>query len=175
MNGRRSLLKVLAAAAPLGWGAAAAAAPQVAPSTTSDTARTAAALSVLPLLAGGALDAAFLDGVAQAVQAQGGAREPMARLTLNAVSLAHVKHRLDGGLPRRVVALLDDASATLALQLLRAQGARLQVFEPLRLQPSPAGAEQAIAIARALVEGTALPVATTAHEGTPCVALACLI
>ncbi|NML18776.1 hypothetical protein [Azohydromonas caseinilytica] len=175
MTPRRSVLQALAAATSLGGLRIAAARPagdaRVAPITDAG----AAPARVLPLLGGGALDAAFLDGVAQAVREQGCAREPLARIGLDALSLAQLSRRLDGDTaPRRVVALLDDAGAALALELLRAQGARLETFAPLRLPHSAAGAEQARAVARALAGGTALPDAADA-AGVPCVALACLI
>jgi hypothetical protein len=175
MNGRRSVLQALAATASLaGLRVSAAHTAEVAQAPASATAPTLP--PVLPLIGGGALDAAFLDGVAQAAQSQGSAREPLARLGLDATSLAHLSRRLDGETaPRRVVALLDDAGAALALELLRAQGAQLEAFEPLRLPHSVAGAEQARAVGQALAQGRALPATAIASTGLPCVALACLI
>jgi hypothetical protein len=125
---------------------------------------------------GGALDAAFLDGVAQAAQASGGLRERTAWLpALDAVTLAHLASRLDGDTPRRVVALLDDAGAALALALLRERGARLLALEPQRLDTTPAGAAQARALGQALASGAPLPAAPDTTTGAPCVVLACLI
>lgn len=171
---RRSLLKALAAAAPLGWTLQARAADAFA--HVADEPNAAPPDRLLPLVGGGELDAAFLDGVAQAVQASGRLRERTARLpALDAVTLAHLASRLDGGTPRRVVALLDDAGATLALELLRARGARLLAFEPRRLAPTPAGAAHARALGLALASGAQLPAPPDTTAGAPCVALACLI
>ncbi|WP_066341017.1 hypothetical protein [Azohydromonas lata] len=172
--GRRSLLKVLAAAAPLGWTLQARAAD--APTHMVDEPITDLPHRLLPLVGGGALDAAFLDGVAQAAQASGGLRERTARLpALDAVTLAHLASRLDGNTPRLVVALLDDAGAALALELLRARGARLLAFESQRLAPTLAGAAHARALGLALASGAPLPTSPATAAGAPCIALACLI
>lgn len=175
MSGRRSVLQALAATASLA-GLRVSAAPAEAVAQAPAAAASSVPARVLPLLGGGALDEAFLDGVSQAVRTQGAAREPLARLGLDAASLAHLTRRLDGeAAPRRVVALLDDAGATLALDLLRAQGARVEAFEPLRLPHTAAGAEAARAIGQALARGQSLPATAAASAGLPCVALACLI
>ncbi len=172
---RRSLLKALAAAAPLGWTLQAHAADTPTP-VVAEEPTAARPGRLLPLVGGGVLDAAFLDGVAQAAQASGGVRERTARLpALDAVTLAHLASRLDGDTPRLVVALLDDAGTALALALLRERGARLLAFEPQRLSPTPAGAAHARALGQALAAGAPLPASSDMTAGTPHVALACLI
>jgi hypothetical protein len=173
---RRSLLKALAAAAPLGWTLQARAAdaqptPAAAEASMTHPGR------LLPLVGGGALDAAFLDGVAQAARESGGLRERTARLSsLDAVTLAHLVSRLESGdTPCLVVGLLDDAGTALALELLRARGAQLLAFAPQRLGATPAGAAHARALGQALASGQPPPASPGDTTGASCVALACLI
>lgn len=167
---RRFILKGLAAAglvAAMPWARASAAAP---------LAEAAAASRVTPLVSGSALDAAFLAGVRQAV----GGSAAEARVNpplqgLDAATYQQLDALLNDDTPTLLVGLLDDAAATLVLDLVRSAGGRVLSAEHHRLGAGGAGQQRAGELGQALVAGTAVPTGRTDGNGNAQVALRCVI
>jgi len=168
---RRSVLKSLAAAGlavgSLSWAQAATSAN---PAPAASASRT-----VTSLVSGGALDAAFLAGVREAVQAnagQGLAAQPLQGL--DAATFTRLGALLQDGEPTLLVGLIDDAAATLVLDLVRSAGGRVLSVQHHRVGHGAAAAPWATTLGRSLVASAAVPAAADPH-GTAYVALSCVI
>ena len=151
---RRSLLKGLAAAglAVSGMGLAQAA--------TVLTAKPAAATDVLAVtsaLRSSALDAAFVAGVQST--ARGAAHTGLQGL--DSAAFNQLGELLADGKETVLVGLLDDASATLVLDLVRSAGGRVLAVENHRVDS--AAADWAKALGQSLTAGQ--PLSTTAAAG----------
>ncbi len=169
---RRFVLKGLVAAglvAAMPWARAgrSAAAPIAAAATAS---------RVAPLVSGSALDAAFLAGVQQAVgrPAAGTAVNPPLH-GLDAATYQQLDALLNDDTQTLLVGLLDDAAATLVLDLVRSAGGSVLSVEHHRIGAGSAGQQRASELGRALVAGTAVPAGHMDGNGNAQVALRCVI
>ena len=169
---RRFVLKGLAAAglvAAMPWARAgsSAAAPIAAATTAS---------RVTPLVSGSALDAAFLAGVQQAIGKTGaGAAGNPPLHGLDAATYQQLNALLNDDQPTLLVGLLDDAAATLVLDLVRSAGGRVLSVEHHRIGSGSAGQQRASELGQALVAGTAAPAGRMDGNGNAQVALRCVI
>lgn len=154
---RRSLLKGLAAAglAVSGMGLA-----QVASALTGKTAASSDVLAVTSALHGSALDAAFAAGVQDT--ALGAAHTGLQGL--DSAAFNQLGELLADGKQTLLVGLLDDASATLVLDLVRSSGGRVLAVENHRVDS--AAADWARARGQSLVSGQAMntPAAVAGNE-----------
>ena len=172
-NDRRFVLKGLAAAglmAAMPW--AQAGSRTAAP--LSDAAVADAATRVTPLVSGGALDAAFLAGVRQAVGQPAGALAKPPLQGLEAATYQQLNPLLNDDTPTLLVGLLDDAAATLVLDLVRSAGGRVLSVEHHRMVQDSSGQQRAGELGQALVAGAA----TAGHRqenGHAYVTLRCVI
>lgn len=176
---RRSVLKALAAA-----GLAVVGAPlaQAAPWDTAVDMGGAAVdrLNVTSLVSGTALDAPFLAGVQERVSNQTG-RAALTRQRLHGLEASLYKHLdtlLHDGTSSLLVGLVDDAAATLVLDLVRSAGGRVMHSQHHRLGQDKAAAPWALALGRALAAAdTAPPVPSTAADpqGHAYVSFSCVI
>jgi len=172
---RRSVLKGLAAAglvvAGMPW-AQAAATPAAAPAGEQD-----ALPAVTALVSGSALDAAFLSGVAQAVNAAGQGAATHSLQGLDTAAFMRLNALLGDGQAGLLVGLVDDASATLVLDLVRSADGRVLSVQHHRLaqEQDVAAAQWARQLGSSLV-GAAAPLApATTAQGGAYVSLRCLI
>jgi len=168
---RRFVLKGLAAAglvAAMPWARAgsSAAAPIAAATTAS---------RVTPLVSGSALDAAFLAGVRQALSQPAGALVNPPLQGLEASTYQQLNALLNDDQPTLLVGLLDDAAATLVLDLVRSAGGRVLSVEHHRIGSGSAGQQRASELGQALVAGTAAPAGRMDGNGNAQVALRCVI
>lgn len=169
---RRSVLRGLAAAglsvSGLSW-----AQPGVPAQPAADAA---ARPDVTTLVAGGALDAAFLAGVRDAVRGQGQRLATQPVQGLEAATYQRLDALLNDGEPTLLVGLVDDAAATLVLDLVRTAGGRVLSVQHHRVAAGAAGSAWAGALGRALVAPAPVPtVAVADPHGTAYVALSCVI
>jgi hypothetical protein len=176
---RRSVLKALAAA-----GLAVVGVPlaQAAPWDTVVEAGGAAVepLMLTSLVSGTALDAPFLAGVQERVGNQAGhAALTSQRLHgLEASTFTRLDTWLHDGTPTRLVGLVDDATATLVLDLVRSAGGRVMHSQHHWIGKDKAAAQWAQALGRALVTAdTAPPVLSVAADpqGHAYVSFSCVI
>ena len=168
---RRFVLKGLAAAglvAAMPWARAGsrAAAPIAAATTAS---------RVTPLVSGSALDAAFLAGVRQALSQPAGALVNPPLQGLEASTYQQLNALLNDDQPTLLLGLLDDAAATLVLDLVRSAGGRVLSVEHHRIGSGSAGQQRASELGQALVAGTAAPAGRMDGNGNAQVALRCVI
>ena len=168
---RRFVLKGLAAAglvAAMPWARAGsrAAAPIAAATTAS---------RVTPLVSGSALDAAFLAGVRQALSQPAGALVNPPLQGLEASTYQQLNALLNDDQPTLLLGLLDDAAATLVLDLVRSAGGRVLSVEHHRIGSGSAGQQRASELGQALVAGTATPAGRMDGNGNAQVALRCVI
>lgn len=167
---RRSILKGLAAAglvmAGMPWAQAKPVAdlPAGAPAPSS----------VTSLVSGSALDAAFLSGVRQGAQGEGHGLAAQPLKGLEAGTYAQLNRLLQDGEPTLLVGLLDDAAATLVLDLVRSHGGRVLAMQTHRVGADAAPWAQALGQALVSPPNQA-PVAPTAHAGRTYVSLSCVI
>lgn len=175
-NDRRFVLKGLAAAgllAAMPWAQAnTSAVTPLAGAATAD-----AAARVTPLVSGGALDAAFLAGVRNAVGQPAGALVNPPLQGLEAATYQQLNALLNDDTPTLLVGLLDDAAAILVLDLVRSAGGRVLSVEHHRIGQDSAGQQQAGALGQALVAGAGAAVAAgrVQENGSAYVALRCVI
>ena len=170
---RRFVLKGLAAAglmAAMPWA-------QASTSAATPLADAAAAARVTPLVSGGALDAAFLAGVRNAIGQPAGALVNPPLQGLAAATYQQLDKLLNDDTPTLLVGLLDDAAATLVLDLVRSAGGRVLSVEHHRIGQGSAGQQRAGELGQALVAGAdAAVIAGRVHEnGSAYVALRCVI
>lgn len=167
---RRSLLKGLAAAglAVSGMGLAQAASALTA-KTASAAAGSADVLAVTSSLHGSALDAAFVAGV------QSTARNAAhSRLQgLDSAAFNQLGELLADGKETKLVGLLDDASATLVLDLVRSAGGRVLAVENHRV--NSAAADWAKALGQSLTTGQAMNTSAAAAGNEARVSFSCVI
>ena len=163
---RRSLLKGLAAAglAVSGMGLA-----QAATMLTGKTAATADVLAVTSALHNSALDAAFVAGVQSAA---GGAAHTGLQ-GLDSVAFNQLSKLLADGKETVLVGLLDDASATLVLDLVRSAGGRVLAVDNHRV--SSAAADWAKALGQSLTAGQDLSTTTATAGNEARVSFRCVI
>ena len=167
---RRSLLKGLAAAglAVSGMGLA-----QAASALTAKTASTAAGsadvLAVTSSLHSSALDAAFVAGV------QSTARNAThsGLQGLDSAAFNQLGELLADGKETKLVGLLDDASATLVLDLVRSAGGRVLAVENHRV--NSAAADWAKALGQSLTTGQAMNTSAAAAGNEARVSFSCVI
>ena len=154
---RRSLLKGLTAAglAVSGMGLA-----QVASALTGKTAAPSDVLAVTSALHGSALDAAFAAGVQGTTL--GAAHTGLQGL--DSAAFNQLGELLADGKQTLLVGLLDDASATLVLDLVRSSGGRVLAVENHRVDS--AAADWARALGQSLASGQAMntPAAVAGNE-----------
>ena len=172
-NDRRFVLKGLAAAslmAAMPWAQAGSrAAAPLADATVAE-----AATRVTPLVSGGAFDAAFLAGVRQAVGQPAGALVHPPLQGLEASTYQQLNALLNDDQPTLLVGLLDDAAATLVLDLVRSAGGRVLSVEHHRMGQGSVGQQLAGELGQALVAGAAIA-GRRQENGNACVALRCVI
>lgn len=167
---RRSLLKGLAAAglAVSGMGLA-----QAASALTAKTASTAAGsadvLAVTSSLHGSALDAAFVAGVQST--ARNAAHSGLQ--SLDSAAFNQLGELLADGKETKLVGLLDDASATLVLDLVRSAGGRVLAVENHRV--NSAAADWAKALGQSLTTGQAMNTSAAAAGNEARVSFSCVI
>ena len=163
---RRSLLKGLAAAglAVSGMGLA-----QAATMLTGKTVATADVLAVTSALHSSALDAAFVAGVQSAA---GGAAHTGLQ-GLDSAAFNQLGELLADGKETVLVGLLDDASATLVLDLVRSAGGRVLAVENHRVDG--AATDWAKALGQSLTAGQPLNTATAAAGSEARVSFRCAI
>lgn len=172
---RRSILKGLAAAGLVVAGmpcAQAAATAAVAPVNEQ-----LALPAVTALVSGSALDTAFLSGVEQAVNAAGQDAQAQSLQGLDMAAFRRLNALLGDGQAGLLVGLVDDASATLVLDLVRTAGGQVLSVQHHRLaqEQDVAAAQWARQLGASLV-GAAAPLApATAAHGGAYVSLRCLI
>lgn len=167
---RRSILKGLAAA-----GLVMAGMPWAQAGSVGDLPADAPAPnSVTSLVSGSALDAAFLSGVRQAVQGEGHSLAAQPLKGLEADTYAQLNRLLQDGEPTLLVGLLDDAAATLVLDLIRSHGGRVLAMQEHRVGADAAPWAQALG--QALVSQPAqAPQVQVAAAGRTYVSLSCVI
>lgn len=175
---RRFLLKSLAATglaiSGVGWGAWAQATPLA--GLPSGAAPMDAAADVLALTSGlpasagaGVLDSAFITGVRSAAQTV----RHTALQGLDSAPFQRLGQLLGDERSTLLVGLLDDASATLVLDLVRSAGGRVLSEQTHRIDGDAAAWTQALGQALAL--GQPVPAAPMAAGATARVAFRCLI
>lgn len=170
---RRSVLKGLAAA-----GLAMVAMPW-AQATSAPGIRDAASAGarVSALVSGSALDAAFLAGVQQGVNAPAGqslSTQPLKGL--DAATFGQLNQLLNDGSETLLVGLIDDASAAIVIDLVRSAGGRVLSLQHHRADNSSAGAQWAQALGQSLLAAkAATPEAPAAAQGSAYVSLSCVI
>ncbi|KAA6181775.1 hypothetical protein F2Q65_18905 [Thiohalocapsa marina] len=161
---RRSVVKALAAA-----GLAVVGVP-IAQASTQETAMVAGGtavgrLKVTSLVSGTELDAPFLSGVQERVRHQVGdvALTGYHLQGLEAGPFTHLDALLNDGTPNRLIGLVDDATATLVLDLVRSAGGRVMHSAHHRVGTGQSAAHWAQTLGRILVTAdTAPPVQRTA-------------
>ena len=167
---RRSLLKGLAAAglavSGMGWAQAATA---TAGKTASAVAGSADVLAVTSYLHGSALDAAFVAGVQST--ARGAAHTGLQGL--DSAAFNQLGELLADGQETLLVGLLDDASATLVLDLVRSCGGRVLAVEHHRVDG--AAADWAQALGRSLASSQVMNTTTAAAGKEARVSFSCVI
>lgn len=130
--------------------------------------------SVTSLVSGSGLDAAFLSGVHQGAQGEGRGLAAQPLEGLAADTYTRLNRLLQDGEPTLLVGLLDDAAATLVLDLVRSHGGRVLALETHRAGADAAPWAQALG--QALVrQPNQIPAAPSAHAGRTYVALSCVI
>ena len=171
---RRSILKGLAAAGlmmtNLSW--AQASAPQAA------AAADAALADVTALVSGSALDAAFMAGVRQSVNAPAGQALSAAPLqSLDAATFARLNQLLNDDSATLLIGLIDDASAAIVLELVRSAGGRVLSVQHHRAGDGSAAAQWAQTLGQTLAAAspTAAPNAPASAQGRAYVSLSCMI
>lgn len=168
---RRTLLKGLAAVGLAFSGGSLAQAATVLPAG-----KTLAANATLPLTAvvsGSALDSQFLAGVAAAAQQHGMQQQPALRLNgLDGTLLNHIHALAQDAQPAMLVGLVDDATATVLLDLVRSSGGRVLSQQPQRLGSDAA---QLAALGQALVASPERVLPASHPQGSPCVSFCCVI
>jgi len=170
-NDRRFVLKGLAAAgllAAMPW----AQANTSAATPLADASVAEAAARVTPLVSGGALDAAFLAGVRNAIGQPALVNPPLQGLA--AATYQQLNVLLNDDTPTLLVGLLDDAAAILVLDLVRSAGGRVLSVEQYRIGQDSAGQQRAGALGQALVAGAVIP-GRMQENGNAYVALRCVI
>jgi hypothetical protein len=171
---RRSILKGLAAAGlmmtNLSW--AQASAPQAA-------AAGAALADVTALVSGSALDAAFLAGVRQSVNAPAGQALSAAPLQgLDAATFARLNQLLNDDSATLLVGLIDDASAAIVIDLVRSAGGRVLSVQHHRAGDDSAASQWAKTLGQSLAAASpaATPNApTSSAQAHAYVSLSCMI
>lgn len=171
-NDRRFVLKGLAAAgllAAMPWAQASTSASAPLADVAAD-----AAARVTPLVSGGALDAAFLAGVRNAMSQPAGALVNPPLQGLEAATYQQLNALLNDDTPTLLVGLLDDAAAVLVLDLVRSAGGRVLSVEQHRISQDSTGQQLAGALGQALVAG-AVTAGRRQENGNAYVALRCVI
>lgn len=172
---RRTVLKSLAAAGLVVAGMPGAKATAT-PSATA-AGRQDALPAVTALVSGSLLDAAFLAGVAQAVNAAGQDAATESLQGLDTDAFRRLNALLGDGQAGLLVGLVDDASATLVLDLVRSAGGQvLSVHHHrLALEQGVAADQWARQLGSSLVGATAPLAPAAAAHGGAYVSLRCLI
>lgn len=167
---RRTLLKGLAAAglAVSGMGLAQAASALTV-KTASAAAGSADVLAVTSSLHGSALDAAFVAGVQST--ARNAAHSGLQGL--DSAAFNQLGELLADGKETKLVGLLDDASATLVLDLVRSAGGRVLAVENHRV--NSAAADWAKALGQSLTTGQAMNTSAAAAGNEARVSFSCVI
>ena len=171
-NDRRFVLKGLAAAglmAAMPWAQAGTRAAAPLADAAAD-----AATRVTPLVSGGAFDAAFLAGVRKGLGQPAGALVNPPLQGLEASTYQQLNALLNDDQPTLLVGLLDDAAATLVLDLVRSAGGRMLSVEHHRMGQGSVGQQLAGELGQALVAGAAIA-GRRQENGNACVALRCVI
>lgn len=137
-------------------------------------------LTVTSLVSGTALDAHFLAGVQEGVGNQSGqAALTMQRLQgFEASTFVRLDTLLHDGTPTLLVGLVDDASATLVLDLVRSAGGRVMDSQHHRPGQGKSAAHWAQTLGRILAAGEGappIPGAATDPQGRAYVSFRCVI
>jgi len=135
-----------------------------------------AALAVSTLVSGSALDRAFLEGVHDALRpASATVASTQALAGLGAETFGRLNTHLQDTDPSLLIALLDDASAVLVLDLIRSAGARVLSVQHHHLAAGAQGEAEARALGLALAAGASAHT-TEQKAGTQAyVSLRCVI
>lgn len=144
------------------------------PTGDAATTATAPAQAVSTLVSGSALDSAFLAGVNSALPGHGAAATHQLS-QLDAGLYQQLNAQLNDGEPGLLVALLDDASAVLVLDLLRSAGAQVLSVQHHQVVQGSDAATWAHALGQSLVSAAPLPQTRQAPGGLTCVSLRCVI
>lgn len=171
---RRSVLKSLAAA-----GLAVVGLPGLSPAASASGLAPAApgAPEVSTLVSGGPLDQAFVQGVRQALQGGAGTAGPHQALHgLDAADYGQLGRWLADGESTLLLGLLDDAAATLVLELVRSAGGRVLSVEHHQLNPqAPSSQDWARALGHRLASAVTASPTRDGGAARHCVALRCVI
>ncbi|MFC3532931.1 hypothetical protein ACFOLG_12150 [Vogesella facilis] len=171
---RRTLLKGLAAVGLAFTGGSLAHAASGLPDTA-----TLAAGSQMPLTAvvsGSAVDRQFLAGVSAAAQQHGMQQQPALSLNgLDGSLLQHIHTLAQDTQPAMLVGLVDDATATVLLDLVRSAGGRVLAQQHQRLNSDATAQQLAATLGHELVRRPATVAAATAGSGVLCVSFCCVI
>lgn len=136
-----------------------------------------AALNVTSLVSGAALDNAFVQGVQTAVSGQAAAQWSGQRLQgLDAATFQRLNALLHDDTPTLLVGLVDDASATLVLDLVRSAGGRVLQAQHHRVGRGPVAQQWAQQLGHTLASGKTAELGNAADVGgTAYVSLSCVI
>lgn len=136
-----------------------------------------AALNVTSLVSGAALDNAFVQGVQTAVGGQAAAQWSGQRLQgLDAATFTRLNAMLNDDTPTLLVGLVDDASATLVLDLVRSAGGRVLQAQHHRVGRGPLAQQWAQQLGHTLASGKTAELSNAADVGgTAYVSLSCVI
>lgn len=146
------------------------------PTDEATTTAAAPAQAVSTLVSGSALDSAFLAGVNSALPGHGTATHQLSQL--DAGLYQQLNAQLNDGEPGLLVALLDDASAVLVLDLLRSAGAQVLSVQHHQVPQGSDAATWAHALGQSLVSASPLPETRQPQQATgalACVSLRCVI
>ena len=132
---------------------------------------------VTSLVSGSALDAAFMAGVRQAVNAPAGQTLSVQPLQgLDAATFASLNKLLNDDNVTLLVGLIDDASAAIVLELVRSAGGRVLSMEHHRAGQDSASAQWAQALGQSLVTASAAALnAPASAQGRAYVSVCCVI
>lgn len=171
---RRTVLKSLAAA-----GLAVVGLPGLAQAAVTPQGQPAAGRppEISTLVSGGALDAAFVQGVRTALDdGSASAGTHQALPGLDAASYTQLGRWLEDGEATLLLGLLDDASATLVLDLVRSAGGRVLSVAHHQLDPQAAASQDwARALGRTLVSAAPQAPLGATTPGQRFVSLSCVI
>lgn len=169
---RRSILKGLAAA-----GLAMATLPWAQASVPVAGAAATALTHVTALVSGSALDAAFMAGVRQAVNAPAGQTLSAQPLNgLDSAAFGQLGKLLNDGRDTLLVALIDDASAAIVLELVRSAGGRVLSMQHHRSGQDGAATQWAQTLGHSLLAASApAPDAPASAQARAYVSLSCVI
>lgn len=171
---RRTLLKGLAAVGLAFTGGSLA---QAANLRLQDPATaTGGSMSLTAVVSGGATDSQFLAGVSAAALQHGMQQQPALSLNgLDGSLLSHLHALAQDSQEAMLVGLVDDATATVLLDVVRSSGGRVIAQQHHRLGRDAAAVQLAASLGRELVSRPDAVSAATQQGGEHCVSFCCVI